>query len=144
MKIAFIYSTRKLSGKLTQIFTGSRCYHVAWVDESGGVMYDMHLLRRKRLWPQYDEANVRLVPSPVPVTRDFLERKLLTDNSAYGFIDYCLFALRPIYHLFGFSTRNAKGVICSEMIYNDLMENGWTHRFWEVPSPADLERVLNA
>ena len=142
MKIAFIYSDKKFSATLTQIFTGSRCYHVAWVDEERGRMVDMHLIRRQRLWPHYDPANVKLVESPVPVSWEFLEQKLLTDDNTYGVLDYVMFALRPIYHLLGLSARNKGGVICSEMVYNDLVANGWPHRYREVPSPADLERLL--
>ena len=138
MKVAFIYSTTKFSGKLTKFFTDSYCYHVALVDESRGVMYDQHLILRRRLWPHYDPANVKLVEAPVPVSAEYMEQLLSTDESTYGWIDYCLFALRPIYHLFGKSTRNANGVICSEMVYNVLKANGWDVTFKEVPSPADL------
>jgi hypothetical protein len=58
-----------------------------------------------------------------------MEHLLSTDENAYGVLDYCLFALRPLYHLFGKSTRNAGGVICSEMVYNVLKNNGWAHEF---------------
>ncbi len=142
MKIAFIYSTTKLSGKLCKWWTGSYCYHVAWVDEAAGLMYDMHLIRRYRKWSHYSPDTVRLVESPVPVRGDYLMRQLLQDENTYGFLDYCLFAFRPLFHLFGRSTPNAGGVICSEMVYEDLRANGWPVTFDEVPSPADLERVL--
>ena len=144
MKLAFISNKNKLSGKLTKFFTGTFCYHVAFVDLKTGRMYDMNLLRRKRLWPYYDSEEIRLVECPVDVPAEYLEAKLLTDENHYGFFDYCLFALRPLFHLFGKSTRNAGGVICSEMVYEDLKANGWQRRFDEVPSPADLEReILN-
>jgi hypothetical protein len=71
-----------------------------------------------------------------------MDQLLSTADYNYGYIDYLLFALRPIYHLFGKSTRNADGVICSELVYSVLLMNGWKHRFKEVPSPADLERVI--
>jgi hypothetical protein len=142
VKIAFIYSRSKLSGKLTRLFTGSYCYHVAWVDEVTGMMYDMHLLRRVRQWPHYSPDNVRLVESPVPVSGSYLMRRLTEDEATYGVIDYCLFAMRPLFHLFGKSTPNAGGVICSEMVYEDLRANGWEYAFKEVPSPADMERVF--
>ncbi len=141
MKIAFIYG-KFPSSWLTQLFTGSSCYHVAFVDEEVGAMYDMNLLRRKRRWPHYPIDKVKLVECPVPVPLLYLEAQLLDDEATYGYADYLLFALRPLYHLLGFSTRNKDGVICSEMIYNDLVANGWEGRFREVPSPADLERVL--
>jgi hypothetical protein len=143
VKIGFSYSTTKLSGKLTKFFTGSYAYHVFLLDEASDLMYDQHLILRRRIWPHYgDNANIKLVESPVPISREYMEHLLSTSVDAYGVLDYILFALRPIYHLFGKSTRNAGGVICSELVYNVLKANGWGHTFDEVPSPADLERVL--
>ena len=140
MKIAFIYG-KQPSSLLTKLFTGSECYHVGFTD--GARFWDMNLIRRRRLWPGlYPESHVRLADCPVDVTAEYLEHRLDTDEATYGWKDYLLFALRPLYHLFGQSTRNAGGVICSEMVYNDLKANGWTATFEEVPSPADLERVL--
>lgn len=139
MKIAFIYG-KKPSSWLTKLFTGSECYHVGFTD--GQKFWDMSLIRRRRDWPHYDAKNVLLADCPVEVTADYLNAKLDTDESKYGFVDYLLFALRPIYHFFGHSTRNAGGVICSEMIENDLIANGWKSPFYEVPSPADLELVF--
>lgn len=139
MQIAFIYGTR-LSSVLTRFFTGSTCYHTAFTD--GSRMWDMHLIRRRRLWPHYPESRVILVPTPVTVTAEYLDHKLDTDESRYGVIDYLLFGFRWAYHLMGKSTRNAGGVICSEMVAADLAANGWDVRFLEVPSPADLELVI--
>lgn len=138
MKIAFIYN-HGISSTLTKFFTGSKCYHVGWVDEINNRFYDMNLIRRRRVWPCYNLDKVILTESPVQVSSDFLEGRLDTDEEVYGWKDYILFALRPLYHLFGKSTRNANGVICSEMVYNDLVSCGWHKRFSEVPSPADLE-----
>lgn len=140
MKIAFIYG-HGLSSALTRFFTGSSCYHVGFTD--GAHFWDMNLLRRRRVWPGlYDQAKVILADCPVAVSRDFLEHRLETDESTYGFADYLLFALRPIYHLFGASTRNRGGVICSEMVAADLIINGWAVHFSEVPSPATLEATI--
>jgi hypothetical protein len=95
------------------------------------------------MWSRYSlNKEYKLIDTPVTITKDFLDYKLKTDSSVYGLRDYFLFAIRPIYHLFGKSTRNAGGIICSEMVYNDLVECGWRETFPEVPSPADLERVL--
>ncbi len=141
MKIGFSYSKTKLSGWLTKLWTGSWCYHVYIVDEEAGRYYDQHLIIRRRKWNGADEKHV-VVDSPVPISREYMENLLDTDENWYGVFDYMLFALRPIYHLFGKSTRNAKGVICSEMVYNILKANGWTVVFQEVPSPADLEKAL--
>lgn len=141
MKLVFIYGNR-FSSKLTKLFTGSTCYHVGFTD--GVKFWDMNLLRRRRKWPWYAAERVILVDCPVNVTAEYLDHLLDTDNSRYGVIDYLLFGLRPIYHLFGKSTRNASGVICSEMVADDMIACGWEHKFVEVPSPADLERVILA
>lgn len=142
MKLAVIFNNHKFSGRLTRLFTGCYAYHVAWVDEETGLMYDMHLLRRRRLWPHYQEAQVLLFNFP-QVTRPHLEQQLTLDNNSYGFIDYLLFALRPVYHLFGLSTRNAGGVICSEMVNIDLRACGVDTPWASAdapPSPCDLYR----
>jgi len=140
VKVVFVYN-KFPSSLLTLLATGSACYHVAFSDDD--YLWDMHLIRRRRLWPEYLQAHtVFTAPCPVEVTREYLDRMLDTDESVYGVWDYLLFALRPIYHLLGKSTRNRKGVICSEMVYDDLVKNGWEVRFPEVPSPADLERII--
>lgn len=140
MKIAFIYG-KKPSSTLTKLFTGSACYHVGFTD--GHHFWDMHLIRRRRLWPGlYPAEHALLAECPVPVSAEYLDHKLDTDDATYGWLDYIRFALRPIYHLFGRSTRNAGGVICSELVANDLAANGWPVRWPEVPSPADLEEAI--
>lgn len=142
MKIGFAYSKTKLSGLLTKFWTNSYAYHSFIVDEENGKLYDQHLILRRRNWPMYNPSKVVLVESPVPISTAYMENLLDTDEAWYGVFDYMLFALRPIYHLFGKSTRNAGGVICSEMVYNVLKANGWDVEFDEVPSPADLESAL--
>lgn len=142
MKVAFIYHPTKFSATLTEFWTGSRCYHVAIVDEEMGLMYDQHLIFRRRLWPHYLPENVKLVDTPVSISREYIENKLSTDENTYGWKDYLLFSLRPLFHLLGKSTPNVGGVICSELVFNILRENGWDQTFPEVPSPADLEKVL--
>lgn len=140
MKIAFLYG-KQPSSTLTLLATGSTCYHVGFTDEYH--FWDMNLLRRRRLWEGlYPQKSTIVAESPVKVTSEFLNLKLDTDNSRYGILDYILFALRPIYHLFGKSTRNMRGIICSEMVANDMIENGWKARFKEVPSPSDLEEAI--
>lgn len=139
MKIAFIYGKRP-SSILTKLFTGSTCYHVGFTD--GANFWDMNLLRRRRLWPLYPDSHVVLAECPVDVPIDYLEHMLDIDEATYGWRDYLLFALRPFYHLIGKSTRNAGGVICSEMVFNDLKALGWPVQFDEVPSPADLEVAI--
>lgn len=140
MKIAFIYG-KQPSSALTKFFTGSECYHVGFTN--GVRFWDMNLIRRRRLWPGlYPASHVRLTECPVEVMAEYLDHRLDTDEATYGWRDYLLFALRPLYHLFGRSTRNAGGVICSEMVHDDLRACGWAAVFDEVPSPADLERVI--
>lgn len=140
MKLVFIYGNG-FSSKLTKLFTKSRCYHVGFTD--GVKFWDMNLIRRRRLWScLYPAEKVILADCPSNVTVEYLDHKLDTDTSRYGVLDYLLFGLRPLYHLFGKSTRNASGVICSEMVADDLIACGWDHIFAEVPSPADLEWLL--
>ena len=93
MKLAIIFNTKRLSSQLTKLFTGCYAYHVAWVDVENNVMYDMNLLRRRRPWPYYTHkyAQVRIYEVPGNVTREFLENKLTSDESHYGYIDYLLF-----------------------------------------------------
>lgn len=142
MKLAIIFNSEKLSGRLTKIFTGCYAYHTAWVDEDAGLVYDMNLLRRRRAWPRYKTSQVILIDFP-QVTRDYLEDRLTKDNSRYGFRDYALFAVRWAYHLVGKSTRNAGGKICSEMCNEDLIACG-VETPWmlsdQPPSPCDLFR----
>ena len=144
MKLAIIFNHNKLSGRLTRFWTGCYAYHTAWVDEEAGVMYDMNLLRRRRAWPHYPEAEVILEDFP-QVTREYLERRLTEDDARYGVVDYCLFMLRPLFHLLGYSTRNAAGVICSEMCNIDARACGYDTP-WPLdappPSPCDWFRWL--
>lgn len=140
MQIGFLYKG-EWSSSLTKLFTGSTCYHVFLTD--GVNCWDMHRMRRRRAWPGlYNPAKVILVDTPVPLTADYLNARLASDKSWYGWRDYVLFGLRWFYHLVGQSTRNYGGIICSEMIADDFADCGWGVRFTEVPSPADLEREL--
>jgi hypothetical protein len=149
-KIAFIYSEEKLSGRLTKFFTNSYCYHVGWVVTNPATskeeFFDMHLTRRVRNWPYYSEKTkvVLVETKDAEVTWDYLYCKLKSDENRYGRLDYLLFGIRPLFHFFGKSTPNTGGIICSEMIYNDLLDNGSTLHFKEVPSPADLEKEFLA
>ena len=142
MKIAIIVGNPKKNflSKLTSIFTQCAAYHAGFLDEETGMFYDMYWLRRRRKWPRYDEQQVILF-SEDNVTREYLEEKLSTDDSEYGFLDYLSFALKPIYHIFGKSTRNAGGLICSELIVRDIVACGGSTPFdpeGSPPSPCDL------
>ena len=145
--LAIIFNDRKLSGWLTRLFTGCYAYHVVWVDEGAGRMYDMNLIRRRRPWPHYPADQVAMYDAPVTITREYLEDSLTRDGSRYGVLDYLLFALRPLFHLVGRSTRNAGGVICSEMVNGDIWATGGETP-WRPdgapPSPCDLYRWLQS
>lgn len=148
MKIAIIINTENISGKLTKFFTGCYAYHVAWVDVDACLMYDMNLIRRRRKWPHYEHGSFKLFDQPnrSKVTREYLEGKLTSDENRYGVIDYILFAVRPLYHLMGLSTRNAGGKICSEMLNDDIWEcGGFTpfHTDDSPPSPCDILKWLH-
>lgn len=144
MKLAILYNEHKFSGKLTKFFTGSYAYHTAWVDEENEIMYDMSLINRRRTWPHYHPpATWKFYDFP-EVTREYLEYQLTHDNNTYGVIDYCMFLIRPIFHLVGKSTINAGGIICSEKINIDLWNCGVVTPFKitdEPPSPADLDKM---
>lgn len=142
MKIVFIYGDpkKKLSARMTMFWTKSACYHVGFTD--GVKFWDQNLIRRRRLWPLYPPERIIVVDCPANVTVDYLDYKLDTDTARYGVLDYLLFGLRPLYHLLGQSTRNARGLICSEMVADDLWNCGWGTVFASVPSPADLELAI--
>jgi hypothetical protein len=146
MKLAVIFNPNKFSGKLTKLFTGCYAYHVAWVDEASGKMWDMNLIRRRREWPHYADENVLLFDAPGQVNVEYLEHRLETDDNTYGWRDYVMFALRPLFHLVGKSTPNAGGVICSEMVNDDIWMNGgrtpWPPE-GPPPSPCDLYQFLS-
>lgn len=140
MKVVFIYG-KPVSSALTKFFTGSSCYHVGFTD--GVKFWDMNLIRRRRLWEGlYPPLHVIVTETPVDMTAEYLDYMLDTDTATYGVIDYLLFSVRGLFHLFGRSTRNAGGVICSEMVANDMQKHGWRNSFYEVPSPADLELAI--
>lgn len=142
MKLGIVFNHNKWNGKLTKLFTGCYAYHTVWVDEEAMIMYDMNKLRRKRPWPRYKDDEILLFDFP-EVTREYLEIKNNTDDTQYGYIDYILFGFRWLYHLIGKPTRNAGGMICSEMSNIDLWNCGVTTP-WNPkdapPSPCDLYR----
>ena len=139
MKIAIISNPKKLSSKLTQFFTGSPAYHICFVDESIGKMWDMNLLFRRRLWPHYKPENVTFYQCPVNVTVDDLELWLDTDEDWYSVLEYTAFAIKKLFT--GYKP-SFKGAICSEKVAQILEKNGWLSPFESTPSPADFEKVL--
>jgi hypothetical protein len=145
MQLAIISSKTKLSGKLTKFWTGSYAYHCGFVDIASDTFYDMHLNPRCTTWTEHGYKDVQLFD--VNITREECQRYRIQDRKEiYGFVDYTLFALRKIYHLLGYSTRNGGGIICSEMLNNWLWrkDTGATpfNPMDAPPSPADLERFF--
>lgn len=143
MKIFFVKNEKRLSSWLTRLFTNSPWYHTGFVTDDMCTVYDMHLIRRKRYWAGlYDLENVEVVDCPVPISQEYLEHMLTADDNTYGYTDYLLFAVRPLVHFFGGYTVNRDGIICSEMVSDDMKKHGWFSPFYEVPSPGDLYREL--
>jgi len=148
IKVAFIFAdpSEKISARLTLIFTGCAAYHIGFVDTERNKFYDMNLIRRRRVWSEYErKRHCILFDAPGWIDADYLERMLDADKSRYSVLDYILFGLRPIYHLLGKSTPNAGGMICSEMVLIDLNANGANLPFdakKAPPSPCDLFRFF--
>jgi hypothetical protein len=140
MKLAIFFNAEKFSGRLTRIFTGIPAYHVGWYDEQTGLFYDMHAIRRRRYWAEYSHGKQYILVDFPEVTSSHLEHMLNVSDQLYGFTDYLLFGIRPLFHLFGQSTRNAGGIICSEMVAIDATACGVSHQWYgnaAPPSPAD-------
>lgn len=141
MKLAVIIGDPKVRflSWMTSVFTKCPAYHIAFVDEKTNMMYDMYWIRRRRTWPRYTDDQVMLFDID-HVTVEYLEEQLSTDTSEYGFLDYLMFAVKPIFHLFGKTTRNAGGVICSEMVNKDIIACGGTTPFPldYVPNPCEF------
>lgn len=142
-KLVIFFNHKSLLGKLTKIFTGSYAYHSAWVCEDHDKIFDMYLIRRKRIWSEIKPGKTYKEYDFPFVTYRYLNTMCYIDKSTYGIIDYLLFSIRPIYHLFGKYTRNMDGKICSEMCNEDLIKCGyltpWNMNI-EPPSPADLDQ----
>lgn len=140
VRIAIISNPNKLSGVLTNFFTGSAAYHIVFVDLATGKMYDQNLLFRRRKWPHYNAEYVTYYECPVELTGADLEEWLDTDEAWYGVLDYLFFGVRK---LFPSARGTFKGAICSEAVENILKSKGWVSPFTATPSPADFERVLH-
>jgi hypothetical protein len=147
IRTLIVLNRARWNARLCRLFTGCYAYHAGFVDLGAGKLYDMNLIRRRRCWPHYaGDATVELELYPAPcVTREYLEDRLDRDAQNYGAIDYALFAARPVNHAFGRPTRNAGGVICSEMVNDDLRACGVETPWGPMdapPSPCDLRRWL--
>lgn len=160
MKLALIWSDKKLSAKLTEFFAGTRDYHIAFVSDDGVVMWDQHWLFRREDWQAYSRnKHFDLFPCPFEISPAQLDAEVFQDvidfcgkkpwlEVLYGWRDYIAFALRPVFHAFGRSTPNFGGRVCSGRI-RDI---GATHSGWlglgteqdPEPSPSDWRRWIEA
>lgn len=144
--LALISDKNKFSGKLTKFWTNSYAYHIGFVDVDSDTFYDMHWTPRKTSWSGHKYKNYIFYVTGLTKLQCEEYMKMDSLKQRYGWKDYTLFALRPLFHLFGYSTINAGGWICSEMV------NEWLWRDKESstpfypklapPSPADFELWL--
>lgn len=148
IKLGFIVRKDYFPSKLTKLFTGCYCYHVGFHDIETDTFYDMNFTKRarKNITQRYKPEHIIHVDCPVEITVEDLQNDIIYNNTLYGLFDYLLFSVRWLYHLFGQSTPNAGGLICSEWCNDLLVEHGWTESPFspdeEVPSPCDLLSAL--
>jgi hypothetical protein len=140
-KVVFFTDKGRLSSYLTYLFTGCYIYHVGFL--VGDYFYDMNWMRRRVKWmpTQYADDQIEMIDSPVEVSEEFLINKILNENVHYSLTDYLFFFFRS----FGRKVKNTDGLICSEQVNNDLIENGWDSPWSETaapPSPCDLYKAL--
>ena len=125
--------------------TGCPKQHVGFLCPETGVLYDMSLQRRHRTFSNviatHEDILFTLIDSPVDIPEKYLMDKEINSDH-YGAVDYVFFLLRPLYHLIGKTTRNQDGIICSEQVYTDMVQNGWAYSFREVPSPCNLFNAI--
>jgi hypothetical protein len=147
-KIVFFLHPGSFKGWLMKVATGCYSYHCGVLMQDTQMFYDMFWMRRRRPWEEvvnqtnHQGSVFKIIDSPVEIGEDYLISSILDNNTHYGIKDYALFALRWAYHLIGKPTKNAQGMICSEMVYYDLLVHKWGESFKEVPSPCDLIRSL--
>lgn len=151
VKLFVVVNENNMWGKLTKFFTGCYAYHIGFAVPDSDAIYDMSFLFRKRkLSGTYDPDRIVFfdLPEGVSITERELEEEVFEGvrrlchgdikASIYGYFDYLAFGFRKIYHLFGKSTPNFGGQICSEKVESMLEAKGWTSSFVEVPSPCDF------
>lgn len=146
-QIVFVLNNRRLSGRLTRFFTGCYCYHVGI--RIGDKFYDMKWRRRVRDWKPSYYPNDRYIVfnSPVKINEKFLIEKMIGTDAHYGFKDYLLFALKPLFKLFKIPLKNQDGMICSEQVNNDLIDMGWNSPWSKTehpPSPCEMLRYFKS
>lgn len=154
MKIAIFFSNA-LVAKLTKYFTGCYAYHIAFINERTGTIYEMDARRRMRkmylqtLDAKVAKGRIRLYDLPVMVNdvhfEDYLTSQTMFDPARYGVLDYLHFALRSFRRLVGLPLKNYAGEICSEMVNEDLITFGWESPWPKKgppPSPCHFYQLL--
>lgn len=152
-KVIFFSRPKSFKNRAVALFTGCPFYHVGFLQWDEEEVYDMYFMRRKRTLAEVQRDNdhekmvFAIVDSPVEIPTKYFQDKILHQNEKYGFLDLLLFAVRPLYNLFGKTTRNQGGIICSEMVNNDLKAHdkyqlAWKCNHPQVDSPCDIWRHL--
>lgn len=147
-KIVFFLNTKSFKGWLMKKFTGCYSYHCGFLMEDTQMFYDMFWMRRRLPWgtvinaKNHEGSTFKIIDSPVEIPENYLASCILDSNTHYGVLDYIRFGFRWAYHLVGKTTKNAGGLICSEMVHNDLILHHWHVTYKEVPSPCDLIKAL--
>jgi hypothetical protein len=123
--------------------TGCTAYHCGFI--SGGFVFDI-VPRGTRMisasdYIEKNKGNIIILPAPVDIPFMYLKGLTKTD-SLYGFADLFGFILR----YFKYKVTDKYGLICSEKVVEDLINNGWeTDKFdpkAPPPSPCELLEYL--
>lgn len=145
IQLAIIYSKTKLSGRLTKFWTGEYAYHCGFLDAENDTFYEMNIMPRAVSWAAKNYKDYSLHPTNLTAEDCFSYLKQDALHVRYGVFDYAMFALRPVYHLFGQSTRNFSGEICSEWLNKCLWRKTPNATQFNPkdapPSPADFARL---
>jgi len=140
LEIVLIKNRHSILGKMCKLFTGCYAYHIGFLKND--MFYDMQLMRTRRRWPCYTGKHTEIIKikAPVDIPEEYFIDKILNDNTTYGILDYLWFGLRW-FRAIEKKTRNQSGLICSEMVNQDLIAHGWNSPWGEKsapPSPCDF------
>lgn len=142
LRIVF-FKNKPLFKFLSRIFTGCKYHHIGFI--KNGYLYDMNWMRRRVEWEPEKFGAHYIMDAPVDIPEHYFYNKILNNNPSYGFADYFLFLVRPILKRFRIIPHNKDGIICSEMVNDDLVLHGWHSPFRSrkaPPSPCDIYVAL--
>lgn len=145
-KIIVFSNKKKLAGILCNIFTGGPEHHIGFMINDN--IYDMFLMRRKTKLDHWKRRGqfIYIFDSPVEISEEYFVNKILNDNVEYGFLDYIAFTYRWFFKiLLKKKLKDKSGLICSEMVNEDLIDNGFVTKFKKndfPPSPHDMLKYL--